>query len=74
MQVVRSSVSGTGAGFNNLYFKQSKRDVPTTTITTGSVNINRPDFARISNDTSVSAGGVSQFPNADHYIIADAEL
>ena len=74
MQVVRSSVSGTGAGFNNLYFKQSKRDAPTTTITTGSVNVNRPDFTRISDDTSVSAGGVSQFPNADHYVIADAEL
>jgi hypothetical protein len=72
--VMRDSGSGTGTGYNSLYFKQSKRDTPTTTITTGLVNFNRPDFARITTNVSVPAGGVDQFPNADHHIKADAEL
>jgi hypothetical protein len=72
--VMRDSGSGTGPGYSNLYFKQSKRDTPTTTITTGLVNTNRPDFARITTNVNVGAGGVDQFPNADHHIKADAEL
>ena len=72
--VMRDSGGGTGAGYSNLYFRQSKRDTPTTTITTGLVNVNRPDFARISTNVSVGAGSVDQFPNADHHIKADAEL
>lgn len=74
IHVSRPNGAGSGGGYTNVYFKQSKRDVPTTTITTGVINVQRPDFVRITDGVTISANQISQFPNADHYIIADAEL
>ena len=74
IHVSRPNGAGNGGGYTNVYFKQSKRDAPTTTITTGVINVQRPDFVRITDGVTISANQISQFPNADHYIIADAEL
>jgi hypothetical protein len=74
IHVSRPNGAGSGGGYTNVYFKQSKRDTPTTTITTGVVNVNRPDFVRITDGVTISANQISQFPNTDEYVIADAEL
>jgi len=74
LMVMRDSSIGTGPGYTHLYFKQQKREAPTTTITTGSVNQNKEDFVRISTDANIAAGGNDEFPNADHFVKADAEL
>tara|TARA_R100001460_G_C3554824_1_gene175422 strand:+ start:822 stop:1853 length:1032 start_codon:yes stop_codon:yes gene_type:complete len=71
----RPTGAGNGGAYINLYFKQQKRTTPTSTITTGLINFNRPDFIRITNNVSTSDGGIVQFSgDTDEHTISDAEL